>query len=157
MDDEVPTTTLELALAWPTRVAREVLLAPWTIQRVRRSLGVLPDELEALRTTLNDTTQVLEETLGPLDGRLENVAGGVNRLDAAVTTLSGDLMGLLGELERLLPELSGMVNGMDGRVERVELVVSQLSDTLLAVAGGIPGVRRAVRGARALPSDSTPT
>jgi len=60
MDDEVPTTTLELALAWPTRVAREVLLAPWTIQRVRRSLGVLPDELEALRTTLTDTTHVLE-------------------------------------------------------------------------------------------------
>ena len=78
MDDEVPTTTLELALAWPTRVAREVLLAPWTIQRVRRSLGVLPDELEALRTTLNDTTPVLEETLGPLDGRYRGAVAGLS-------------------------------------------------------------------------------
>ena len=155
MDDGVPATTLDLALAWPAKITREVLLAPWTVQRVRRSLGVLPDELASLRTPLHDTNETLERTLGAVDGRLESVADGVTSLDTAVTSLSGDLLRLLGELELLLPELSGLVTGMDGRVERVEQVVSQLSSTVLAVAGGIPGVRRTLRTAMVLPTESS--
>jgi hypothetical protein len=125
---------LTLALRWPGKVLEEILLAPWTVAKVRRSLTELPERIDALRDSLDETTSMLTGTLPDLDGRLLEVAG--------------DLTAFRVSLERLLPELSKVVTGMDERFRNVESTVSELGDGVLNVLGSIPGVRRALRDPR---------
>ena len=125
---------LTLALRWPGKVLEEILLAPWTVAKVRRSLTELPERIDALRDSLDETTSMLTGTLPALDGRLLEVAD--------------DLTAFRVSLERLLPELSKVVTGMDERFRNVESTVSELGDGVLNVLGSIPGVRRALRDPR---------
>lgn len=124
-------TPVELLLAWPAKLAEEVLLAPWTIAKVRRSLTELPQEIERLSATLQTTTGML--------------AGSLPAVEAQLAELRGDLTGFREALEGLLPELSRVVTGMDDRFQHVEAMVGELGDALLNVMGAIPGVRRALR------------
>lgn len=126
---------LSLALRWPGKLLEEVLLAPWTLAKVRQSLTELPERIDALRDSLDETTSMLTGTLPDLDGRLREVAD--------------DLTAFRVSLERLLPELSRIVTGMDDRFRNVESTVSELGDGVLNVLGSIPGVRRALRDPRA--------
>jgi hypothetical protein len=128
-------TPLSLALRWPGKVLEEILLAPWTLAKVRQSLTELPERIDALRDSLDETTSMLTGTLPDLDRRLREVAD-----DLTVFRVS---------LERLLPELSKVVTGMDERFRNVESTVSELGDGVLNVLGSIPGVRRALRDPRA--------
>ena len=125
---------LTLALRWPGKVLEEILLAPWTVAKVRRSLTELPERIDALRDSLDETTSMLTGTLPDLDGRLLEVAD--------------DLTAFRVSLERLLPELSKVVTGMDERFRNVESRVAELGDGVLNVLGSIPGVRRALRDPR---------
>ena len=125
---------LTLALRWPGKVLEEILLAPWTVAKVRRSLTELPERIDALRDSLDETTSMLTDTLPDLDGRLLEVAD--------------DLTAFRVSLERLLPELSKVVTGMDDRFRNVESRVAELGDGVLNVLGSIPGVRRALRDPR---------
>jgi len=125
---------LGLMVRWPAKLLEEALLAPWTLARVRRSLTELPDRIDALRASLEETTGMLSGTLPDLDTRLLEVAD--------------DLTAFRKSLEALLPELSKVVAGMDDRFRNVESAVSELGDGVLSVLGSIPGIRRALREPR---------
>jgi hypothetical protein len=128
------TSTLGLFVRFPAKLLEEALLAPWTLARVRRSLTELPDRIDALRGSLEQTTGMLSRTLPELDTRLVEVAD--------------DLTAFRTSLEALLPELSRVVSGMDERFRNVESSVSELGNGVLSVLGSIPGVRRALREPR---------
>jgi|SRR5665213_1613727 len=128
---------LSLIVRWPAKVLEELLLAPWTVHRVRASLGQLPERIDVLSDALLQTT-------GRLDDLLPMVAT-VGNLDGAVSGLAGDLAAFRESLEQLLPELSHLVGGMDDRFEHVESTVNELGDAVLNVIGSIPGVRRALQ------------
>ena len=136
---------LDLALRWPGKLLEEVLLMPWTLSRVRRSLTALPGEIETLTRALNVTTDLLDTMLPAVERTLAAVASNAEHLDAAVGGLAGDLTSFRETLESMLPELSRLVGGMDDRVQHVEAMVSELGDALLNLMGAIPGVRRAIR------------
>jgi ABC-type transporter Mla subunit MlaD len=146
---------------WNAQLASELGRLPWTIGVLRESLtslstvilqletlGRLPDEIDALTGTLNQTIQALDGTLGAVDRAMGSMVPQVARLDEAMGGLGVDLAAFRDALERTLPELASVVGGMDDRLQRVEDVVSQLGEALLTVMGAIPGVRRALRDPR---------
>jgi len=81
---------LDLLLRWPAKVVEEIVLAPWTVARVRGALTELPERIEALSGSLDETITMLGSVLPGVDERLEALAGNVGRLDAAVTSLAAD-------------------------------------------------------------------
>lgn len=136
---------LDLLLRWPGKVLEEIVLAPWTVARVRGALTELPERIEVLSSSLDETITMLGSVLPGVDERLEALAGNVSRLDTAVTSLAEDLAGFRASLDALLPELSSVVNGMDVRFRHVESMMGDLGDGVLGVLGSIPGVRRSLK------------
>ncbi|MEQ1786296.1 MAG: hypothetical protein ABL966_04530 [Acidimicrobiales bacterium] len=82
-------SVLSLLARWPGKLLEEVLLAPWTLARVRSSLTALPGKIDGLSQSLTETTAVLDEMLPDLDDRLAGVAHDLTRFREAVGSIPG--------------------------------------------------------------------
>lgn len=123
-----PEFTPGLLVRWPLKLAQEVVLAPWTIGSLRRTLTELPEKIDGLSDALDRTT---------------------TDLDGTVAGLAADLTAFKESLDEMLPTLSLLVTGMDSRIEHLEEMMSELGDSVVTVLNVIPGVARRIRATRA--------
>jgi len=129
-------------------------------------LVLLPRQLERLLDVVENMNARVDLTI---DG-ITRAADGIGRVNAALdqslpelASAAGALRDLVGELQatiasladqlpmttqvlqEALPQLTGAIDAIEARIGHFDGVVDELGQTVVAVAGAIPGVRRAVR------------
>ncbi len=129
-------------------------------------LLLLPRQLERLLDLVENTNARVDLTI---DG-ITRAAEGIGRVNAALdqslpelASAAGALRELVGELQttiaslaaqlpattkvlqEALPQLTGAIDSIEARIGHFDGVVDELGQTVVAVAGAIPGVRRAVK------------
>ena len=129
-------------------------------------LLLLPRQLERLLDLVENTNARVDLTI---DG-ISRAADGIGRVNAALeeslpdlASAAGALRGLVGELQstiallaeqlptttkvlqEALPQLTGAIDSIEARIGHLDGVVDEFGQTVVAVAGAIPGVRRAVK------------
>jgi hypothetical protein len=87
-----------LLVRWPAKALVEIALAPWTIQRVRRSLTELPDRIDSLTEALRQTTDQLGSTLPSVDEGLVRMNESVSRLETTVNEVGEVVFGIVGSI-----------------------------------------------------------
>lgn len=87
-----------LVMRWPAKALVELALAPWTIQRVRRSLTELPDRIDSLTEALRQTTDQLGSTLPSVDEGLVRMNESVSRLETTVNEVGEVVFGIVGSI-----------------------------------------------------------
>ena len=88
---------LDLALQWPAKVAEEILLAPWTIAKVRQSLTDLPQKIDELTARL-EAVGHLDKTVDRLAVDLADFKAVVGGVDKVVSELSEAILNLMGSI-----------------------------------------------------------
>lgn len=89
---------LDLLRQWPVKVAEEILLAPWTVQKVRRSLTDLPDKLDELRAALDRTSTMIDRLLPELSELVVGMDDRFRHVEATVSELGDALLNLMGAI-----------------------------------------------------------
>lgn len=97
--------TVELLVRWPGKLAEELLIAPWTISRIRHALTELPDRIDRLDsavTTLASDLAAFRHTLEELLPELSQLVSGmddrVGRVEKVVAELGDVLTNLIGAI-----------------------------------------------------------
>lgn len=121
----------------PSQLDRLLGLVEETNRQVRRA----SDGIDDMNRRLDSTLPELAQAAGALHDLVENLRG-------AVGVLADQLPGTTDVLRESLPRLTGAIDAMEVRIGHLDGVVNDLGQTVVSVAGAIPGVRRAVRGAR---------
>jgi len=87
----------------------------------------------------------LDESLPELAAAAVALRELVGELQTTIRTLADQLPTTTQVLQEALPQLTGAIDSIDARIGHFDGVVDELGQTVLAVAGAIPGVRRAVK------------
>lgn len=115
----------------------------------RTVVGGIDQRVVELAGTVDSFSVQLDRLAATLEGALPPLTGlppQLDRFDRTVDELATQVTALSEQLGEVLPKLSSVVGEeLPRRVEHLDEVVSELSATLTAVLGSIPGVRRSVR------------